>query len=195
MAPLDVACVSRRISSCRFSTRGAKTGCSRRLHLTLIWCCFVLISSSSKVAGVDDSIEDENGGVFVKDEDGHLTGQLFEEPAITRVLGRAPPLTISEMKIAVEEQWKDYASRGFTTVTDLAYMGNKALDSMLQDISVSESCPVRLAVYRIVHGPEQAASPGMRITKPKPTCCPRLVQAGMHMVGFYSLASLYRQPN
>ena len=112
------------------------------------------IYSHCKVAKVDDSIQDENGGVFVKDENGHLTGQLFEEPAITRVIGCSPQPTAEELSKAVWDQWKDYASRGFTTVTDLAYMSNEGFDSLLDTISKTDSCVIRLAFYRLVHGPE-----------------------------------------
>jgi len=137
-----------------------------------------------KVTGVDDSIQDEDGGVFVKDENNHLTGQLFEEPAIKRVIGCAPRPTADELKKTVEEQWKDYASRGFTTVTDLGYIRNPALDSLLEEISLNDTCPVRLAMYRIVHGPEQQA---VRVTRTNRACCPQPAQVSSQKVGVYSL--------
>jgi len=110
-----------------------------------------------------------------------LTGQLLEEPAITRVIGCAPQPTADEIKKAVEEQWKDYASRGFTTVTDLGYIKNQALDSLLEEISLKDTCPVRLAMYRLVHGPEQQ---DMRVTRTKRACCPQLAQVSCKKVGF-----------
>ena len=106
------------------------------------------------MADVDDSIESENGGVFVKDDQGHLTGQLFERPALIRVVGRSPKPKDSELRAAVKEQWRDYASRGFTTVTELLYQRQKQFDSLLEAESLCEDCPVRLALYRRVQGPD-----------------------------------------
>ncbi|XP_074612619.1 putative amidohydrolase YtcJ [Acropora palmata] len=125
-----------------------------------------------EIAGVEDSIENEHGGVFVKDEDGHLTGQLFEDPAITRVLGASPKPTPEELESAVWDQWKDYSARGFTTVTDLGYMRNKHIDPLLEAISLNDTCPVRLALYRIVHGPENETALANR---KKTECCLRLI--------------------
>ena len=68
---------------------------------------------------MDDSTEDPSG--FVKDENGHLSGQLFEVPAMKKILGSSPQPKADEMKMGIEEQWGDYASRGFTTVTDLLF--------------------------------------------------------------------------
>ena len=59
------------------------------------------------------------------------------------------------MEMAIEEQWRDYASRGFTTVTDLLFCmkgddteeTNVALN-VLKRVSESQFCPVRLALYR-----------------------------------------------
>ena len=106
-----------------------------------------------QIAGVDDSTEDPSG--FVKDENGHLTGQLFEVPAMKKILGSSPQPKADEMKMAIEEQWRDYASRGFTTVTDLLFCmksddteeTNVALN-ILKRVSESQFCPVRLALYR-----------------------------------------------
>ena len=138
--------------------------------LFLHFCCFPL--TFEKIAGVDDTIENEHGGVFVKDDNGYLTGQLFEDPAIMRVLGASPKPTPDELESAVWEQWKDYSARGFTTVTELGYMRNKHTDSLLEAISLKDACPVRLALYRIVHGPENGAA---LANKKRTVCCPRLI--------------------
>ena len=111
--------------------------------LSLCYCSF-------QIAEV--TIETETPG-FVKDEnDEELTGQLFEEPALTKILVKAPKPTPVEIKTAVEEQLKDYASRGFTTVTDLAFaMKSDDIEKpnsmlrILKNLSESESCSARLA--------------------------------------------------
>ena len=101
-----------------------------------------------------------------------------------RVIGCAPQPTADEIKKTVEEQWKDYASRDFTTVTDLVYMRNQALDSLLEEISLKDTCPVRLAIYRLVHGPKQQDMP---VTRTKRACCPQLAQVSSQKAGLYSL--------
>ena len=122
---------------------------------------------------MDDSTEDPSG--FVKDENGHLSGQLFEVPAMKKILGSSPQPKADEMKMGIEEQWRDYASRGFTTVTDLLFCmksddteeTNAALN-ILKRVSESQFCPLRLALYRALD------DSGMS-TKLKPLCCFRTV--------------------
>ena len=138
----------------------------------------VLSYCSFQIAGVDDSITDPPG--FVKDENGRLTGQLFEQPALTKILENAPKPNIFEMFTAVVEQLKDYASRGLTTVTDMAIVGIKSDDTemingmlnILNYLTESEYCLARLALYRVVHGPDDSNSN----SKPNAMCCPSLVR-------------------
>ena len=124
-----------------------------------------------------------DGGIFVKDEDGHLTGQLFEAPAILKVLLAAPRPTLEDLKTAVCEQWRDYSACGFTTVTDLSYMPDKLFDPLLEEMSLKNTCPVRLALYRrVALGLRSEAALANR----KGTlCCPRLFpNDGRSTVGF-----------
>ncbi|XP_072046875.1 putative amidohydrolase YtcJ [Amphiura filiformis] len=102
-------------------------------------------------AGVDENIEDSDGGVFVRDEDGKLTGQLFEEPAIMGVMAHAPLPTAEEIIGAITDQMRYYASVGITTVTDLAYMPNTDFDNAVRSIFNKEDTPLRLGLYRIEH--------------------------------------------
>ncbi|XP_022092641.1 uncharacterized protein LOC110980348 [Acanthaster planci] len=70
--------------------------------------------------------ESPPGGTVVLDAEGYPTGQLFEEPAISIVMGqKAPSPNEKMMTEAFLQQWKAYASAGLTTVTDLAYMPNQ----------------------------------------------------------------------
>ena len=134
-------------------------------------------------AEVPDDIEDPTGGVFVRDENGVLTGQLFEEPALMRVMGYYSPMPSEEtLRDAVNEQWKDYASRGFTTVTDLAYMPDPGFDTILSGVTSQEDCPVRLALYRVVHPEEESDGEAGSKARPSP-CCPRLADVKLPMIG------------
>ena len=133
---------------------------------------------SFQIAGVDDSITDPPG--FVKDENGRLTGQLFEQPALTKIIENAPKPTLDDMFKAVVEQLKDYASRGLTTVTDMAVVGITSdnteminwLLNILNYFTEDEYCLARLALYRVVHGPDDSNSN----SKQNAMCCPSLVR-------------------
>lgn len=111
-----------------------------------------------------------------------MTGQLFERPAIRKVLGAAPIPTLEELKTAVWKQWRDYSACGFTTVTDLVYMPDEVLDPLIEKISLDNTCPVRLALYRVDLSPGSEAALANR----KGTvCCPRLFpNDGRYTVGF-----------
>ena len=92
-----------------------------------------------------------------------------------KILGSSPQPKADEMKMAVEEQWRDYAFRGFTTVTDLLFCmksddteeTNAALH-ILKRVSESQFCPVRLALYRALDASGMSA-------KLTPLCCFRMV--------------------
>ncbi|XP_072048725.1 putative amidohydrolase YtcJ [Amphiura filiformis] len=128
-------------------------------------------------AGVDESIEDANGGVFVRDGDGKLTGQLFEEPAIMRVMAYVPLPSAPEILKAIKDQNRYYASVGITTVTDLAYMPNEALDSALKLVFDKEDAP---SLYRVEHPSKNEASStnktqkAVKSTNTIAACCPHL---------------------
>ncbi|XP_033636829.1 putative amidohydrolase YtcJ [Asterias rubens] len=108
-------------------------------------------SEALKLANVNNDTPQPHGGTYVKDEEGNLTGKLLEEPAIMGVIGTKPPPSQAEIEESVRKQWKYYASVGFTTVTELAYTPNPAYDRFLKTISASDKCPIRLALYRLIH--------------------------------------------
>ena len=128
------------------------------------------------MANVDDSIENEGGGVFVKDDQGHLTGQLFETPAILRVIGHAPQPTVSDFETKIKEQWKDFASRGFTTVTEMGYLSDPEFEPLLKKESKQRDCPIRLALYRVVNGPAKTVREEKPSTRFHYQCCPSLLR-------------------
>ncbi|XP_072049549.1 putative amidohydrolase YtcJ [Amphiura filiformis] len=128
-------------------------------------------------AGVDESVEDVNGGVFVRDEDGKLTGQLLEEPAMMRVMAYIPMPNAAEILGGITDQMRYYASVGITTVTDLGYIPNKAFDTTLKSVFDKEDVPVRLGLYRLEHPTKNEPSKTQKAPKRNNTivaCCPRL---------------------
>ena len=104
-----------------------------------------------QLVGVDDSIPDVPGGRFAKDQNGHLTGKVFDAavPKIIKSIQRSPH---RELRQALKDQSMECASCGFTTVTDLFYRPEKNTDHMLAE--EAEDLPVRLALYSYVQGPE-----------------------------------------
>lgn len=136
----------------------------------------VLYHCFFQFAGVDDSITDPPG--FVKDGNGHLTGQLFERPALTEIIENAQKPSFVEMLRAIEEQLKDYASRGLTTVTDISFTMKSDDPEMiimlnkLKNVYESEPGLSRLAMYRLVHGPDESNSN----SKPNAMSCPSLLR-------------------
>ena len=125
---------------------------------------------------VDDSIENVDGGVFVKDDQGHLTGQLFEAPAILRVTSHAPQLTGPDFETKIKEQWKDFASRGFTTVTEMGYLSDPVFEPLLMEESKQRDCPIRLALYQVVKDPEPSVGQEKSSTRFHFQCCPSLLR-------------------
>ncbi len=93
---------------------------------------------------ITDSTPDPVGGHFVRDEAGHLTGRVLEAPAIARITSRAPKPDISALSGCIMKQWKDYASAGFTTVTDLAYLPHDGVDQIVKSIASGKNCPIRV---------------------------------------------------
>ena len=75
-----------------------------------------------EVCNITDATPNPPGGTYMK-ENGKLTGQLLEEPAIISVVSKSPKspgMLIEEIK-AVHDQWRDYVAKGFTTVTEMDY--------------------------------------------------------------------------
>ncbi|XP_065888308.1 putative amidohydrolase YtcJ [Dysidea avara] len=89
------------------------------------------------------------GGMYVVDENGELTGMLLEEPAIMSIIKHhpiSPDMGIDVAK-AVYDQWRFYATRGYTTVTELAYSTNPEMDQILSATAALHDCPIRLGLY------------------------------------------------
>ena len=104
-----------------------------------------------EICGITDETESPPGGQYVK-ENGKLTGLLLETPAIQGVLDHYPKIhllfKVDKAVEAINAQWKDYAARGFTTVTELAYNPQIVQDLWLSAKAHLFDCPIRLALYQ-----------------------------------------------
>ena len=86
---------------------------------------------------------------FVVDDNGERTGMLLEVPALEYMLSYAPQPNPEDTRREIDKQWRDYAERGFTTVTEIAYSSPPGMDSLLEMKASEEDCPIRLALYKI----------------------------------------------
>ena len=129
-----------------------------------------------EICNITDETESPPGGEYVK-ENGKLTGLVLETLAIQGILDHYPKehllFKVDEAVKSINTQWKDYAARGFTTVTELAYNPNIVKDLWLSAKALLLDCPIRLVLYQMYnYGEEQpktmfgrAASSGWQDTK------------------------------
>ena len=79
-------------------------------------------------------------------EEGKFTGHVIK--GSLALIYRALSLPESEMRECMLRTWRDYSSRGFTTVTELAYAPQETTDKLIKEIAMREDCPIRLALYQ-----------------------------------------------
>ena len=72
-------------------------------------------------AGVDDSVEDPPGGAFIRDAEGHLTGEMHETANFI-VASSTPPATVDELIAGARTISDRCLERGVTSTTDAAVM-------------------------------------------------------------------------
>ena len=105
-------------------------------------------SIALKIAGITKDSPNPRGGQFVRDEDGNLTGELKEEPAIIRVMEKMPPLSHAQNVKMLKEQFQKYARKGFTTVVDLGLLPVMPdLARLTQEVLACKDTPVRIVAY------------------------------------------------
>jgi predicted amidohydrolase YtcJ len=95
-------------------------------------------SKALAVAGIDKQTSAPEGGEFVKDENGEFTGYLKGMPAWMAV-SSIPAVTLD----VVVDSGKFRASKGFTTVSELAIMHSNMLQ-LLEEATSDENFPVRI---------------------------------------------------
>ena len=76
-------------------------------------------SLALKMAGIDDSVKDPQGGKFYRDGKGHLTGVMEEGPAYAQVMMKITPVAPQKAMEAIERTLKKhYIAQGMTTVQE-----------------------------------------------------------------------------
>lgn len=102
-----------------------------------------------EVANITSDTKDPNGGIIVRDKDGIPTGMLKEKPAIELFASYFPKPEPSKMvSIFLATLWEEYASRGFTTVTEMGTLPlTPQMLGFLGNVTARKECPIRLGVY------------------------------------------------
>ncbi|MBW2510026.1 MAG: amidohydrolase [Deltaproteobacteria bacterium] len=95
-------------------------------------------SKAFEAAGVTKDTPNPKGGVFEKDENGELSGYMNGMPAWTMV-GKLPPTT----KETTLQSANLHASRGFTTVTELAILASR-MAVFMEEVTRDGDFPLRV---------------------------------------------------
>ncbi|MCM3688661.1 amidohydrolase [Kocuria rosea] len=106
-------------------------------------------SRALELAGIRDDTPDPAGGRFVRDDAGRLTGLVQELGAVAAVLAAVPPPAPEDLTAAAQRALALAASRGMTTVHDLAtgfFAGSAELDAW-EALDAAGRVPVRVAAY------------------------------------------------
>ncbi|KAI6655502.1 Exoenzymes regulatory protein AepA-like [Oopsacas minuta] len=83
----------------------------------------------------------------------HFTGQIID--GNIKLIFNVLSLSEDEQRDALWSTWLDYSFRGFTTVTELAYIPNENTDRLIKQIAMREDCPIRIALYQGIMGEER----------------------------------------
>jgi len=104
-----------------------------------------------ELAGITDKTPNPgNGGVFVKDTQGRLTGKLIEYPAFAPVMKKFPEFTESQLIGAVNATMKNMAAKGITTAADVgvgSYAGIEKEVALYKGLIANGTAPIRLRGY------------------------------------------------
>ncbi len=112
-----------------------------------------------EVAGITNDTPEPEGGTFVKDKDGNLSGMVIEQAAILPLM---MPILLSSQERGldlIENQIRRYARAGYTTVGAMGVFPvflNWA--SMLKELIQRDDCPIRMTVMNKATDLEQGIS-------------------------------------
>ena len=113
-------------------------------QLTTYFSTFLLLPCHINVIfQINADTPNPEGGTFVRDKDGNLTGQMFEAATMVQFIAKAGSPNEKEIKDAITAHFQYYASVGFTTVTDLGYIPNPDVDRFVKELAGDE-CPIRV---------------------------------------------------
>lgn len=108
-------------------------------------------SKAFEVAGVNNQTpKPPNGGIYVKDEKGNLTGKLVEAPSYLAFQAKMPVPTQQELIQAVRNTTKKLAMKGVTTSSEITVGANLGLENemgLYKYLLANGGLPVRVRAY------------------------------------------------
>lgn len=104
-------------------------------------------TAALRAAGVEHETPDMEGGEYVRDENGELTGVLLEK-AHERVTSKAPEPSLDEMVAGILRAGESMAGYGITSATDMM-TGRWDLAKELEAyrLASEQGCKIRLRMY------------------------------------------------
>jgi predicted amidohydrolase YtcJ len=106
-----------------------------------------------------------NGGIYVKDAQGKLTGKLVEPPSYLPFMAKMPVPTEAQLFGAIQQTMKRFAATGVTTASEMSVGGNFGVDkeaAIYRAIFAKNASPIRVRGYLF----SQAMPPGYKTIKP-----------------------------
>ena len=85
---------------------------------------------------------------FLMNSNGNLTGEIKKCTNTFHLLSKAPAPTRDCISKTITQIYRDYSSRGYTTVTELAYEPDDLIDELIREAASRRDCPIRLALYQ-----------------------------------------------
>ena len=108
-----------------------------------------------EVAGINDKTPNPgDGGIYMRDAQGRLTGVVVEPSAILSILKHAPAPTEAELAVAMQKTAKMIASKGVTTSAEITLGLMLGLDNeikLFNNIVHNQDFPLRVRAY--LYGP------------------------------------------
>jgi predicted amidohydrolase YtcJ len=119
-----------------------------------------------EMAGINDKTPNPgDGGIYLKDAQGRLTGVVVEASAILSVLKNMPPPTEADLVQAMQKTAKYIASKGVTTSAEITLglmLGLENEMKLFKAITHGDGFPIRVRAY--LYGPLLAS--GVKGVKP-----------------------------
>jgi len=119
-----------------------------------------------ELAGINDKTPNPgNGGIYMKDAQGRLTGVVVEPSAILSLVKKMPPPSDADLAKAMQKTAKYIASKGVTTSAEITLGLMLGLDNELKlfnAVTHSDGFPIRVRAY--LYGP--LLSKGFNTIKP-----------------------------
>ena len=104
-----------------------------------------------EVAGITDKTPNPgNGGVFVKDSKGRLTGVIREQAAFLPFLAKIPNPSEAQLNSALKSTMNKIAASGVTTATEMSVGANFGVEkevAIYKDLAASNLLPFRVRGY------------------------------------------------